>query len=121
MAFSIMPSVTCSPKALSWICVRPEKTIRGGRRDGVLVARSHHVRVRRCDIARWGDAGSYGIGGSRGCMRSCMDYLEKHGHVEQTFHNGPFIKRPRWLLPCKVAKGGACGTDRPPEHGRCRG
>ncbi|HUS46837.1 MAG TPA: hypothetical protein VNA25_16865 [Phycisphaerae bacterium] len=63
-------------------------------------------------IARWGVAGSYGIEGSRGCMRSCMDYLEKHGHVEQTYRNGPFIKRPRWLLPCKVAKGGACGTDR---------
>ena len=65
-------------------------------------------------LAHWGVGGSYGIGGSRGCMRSCMHFLEEHGHVEQTFHGGPFIKRPRWLLPCKVAKrpageGGSAG------------
>jgi len=45
-----------------------------------------------------GEAGSYGIEASRGCMRSCFNYLEKKGKVEQTFHGGPFIKRPRWLL-----------------------
>ena len=49
-------------------------------------------------LARWGVAGSYGIGASRGCMRSCMHYLEKGGHVEQTFKGGPFIRRPRWNL-----------------------
>ena len=51
-------------------------------------------------IARWGGAGSYGIEGSRGCMRSCMHYLEGRGDIEQTFHGGPFIKRPRWILDC---------------------
>lgn len=49
-------------------------------------------------IAEWGVGGSFGVGGSRGCMRSCMDYLERTGQVGQTFHNGPFIKRPRWNL-----------------------
>jgi len=49
-------------------------------------------------LSHWGVAGSYGIGGSRGCMRSCMHYLEQHGHVEQTFKGGPFIHRPRWAL-----------------------
>ena len=33
-------------------------TIRGGQRDCVRISSSHHVRVRRCDIARWGDAGT---------------------------------------------------------------
>lgn len=49
-------------------------------------------------IAKWGVAGSYGVGGSRGCMRSCFNELEKLGRIEQTFKGGPFVKRPRWLL-----------------------
>jgi len=49
-------------------------------------------------IARWGVGGSYGIGGSRGCMRSCFDRLERTGRCGQKFHGGRFIKRPRWLL-----------------------
>lgn len=49
-------------------------------------------------LAKWGGAGSYGVGGSRGCMRSCMHYLEGRGEVEQTFAGGPFIRRPRWQL-----------------------
>lgn len=49
-------------------------------------------------LQKWGVGGSYGIGGSRGCMRSCFNYLEKHGLIEQTFHEGDFIRRPRWLL-----------------------
>ena len=56
-------------------------------------------------IARWGGgagAGSYGIGGSRGCMRSCFDQMEADGRCEQSYTNGRFIKRPRWLLPCRV-------------------
>ena len=58
--------------------------------------------------AKWGIAcegatehaveGSYGIGGSRGCMRSCFNALEKRGLIEQTFEGGEFIKRPRWIL-----------------------
>jgi hypothetical protein len=68
-------------------------------------------------LVRWGGgagAGSYGIGGSRGCMRSCFDRLERAGKSEQTFENGRFIKRPRWLLPCAVppneTAGKACGA-----------
>jgi hypothetical protein len=49
-------------------------------------------------IAKWGVGGSYGIGGSRGCMRSCMHYLERTQQVGQLFKNGPFIKRLRWNL-----------------------
>lgn len=49
-------------------------------------------------IAKWGVGSSYGIGGSRGCMRSCFNYLEKQGLIEQTFKGGEFIKRPRWML-----------------------
>jgi len=49
-------------------------------------------------LSRWGDAGSYGLCASRGCMRSCFNYLEKQDKIEQTFHGGLFIKRPRWLL-----------------------
>ncbi len=56
----------------------------------------------RAMLQKWGDAGSYGIGASRGCMRSCFDHLEKRGLVEQTFVDGPFVRRPRWLLPCRV-------------------
>lgn len=55
-------------------------------------------------LQKWGEAGSYGIGGSRGCMRSCFDYLERKGIIEQTFKDGRFIKRPRWLLSSKVEK-----------------
>lgn len=55
-------------------------------------------------LHKWGVAGSYGIGGSRGCMRSCFNYLEKQGLVEQTFKDGEFIKRPRWLLSSKINK-----------------
>jgi epoxyqueuosine reductase len=53
-------------------------------------------------LQKWGDAGSYGIGGSRGCMRSCFNHLETKGDIDQTFHNKSFIKRKRWLLPSEV-------------------
>ncbi len=61
-------------------------------------------------LQKWGVGGSYGVGGSVGCMRSCFNYLESKGLIEQTFHGGPFIKRPRWQLPAKVE-----GT--PPDDG----
>lgn len=48
-------------------------------------------------IQKWGQDG-LGIGGSRGCIRSCFDYLERHNMIEQTFKGGPFIRRKRWLL-----------------------
>jgi ferredoxin len=63
-------------------------------------------------IMRWGGgagAGSYAVEGSRGCMRSCFDHLERRGLCEQTFEGGEFIKRPRWLLRAKC--------ERPPERG----
>lgn len=52
----------------------------------------------------WGDGGSYGIEGSKGCMISCFNYLEKHGKIEQTFKNGEFIRRPRWRLSSKCGE-----------------
>jgi ferredoxin len=63
-------------------------------------------------IMRWGGgpgAGSYAIEGSRGCMRSCFDHLERRGRVDQTFAGGPFIRRPRWLLPCRCGELPRCG------------
>ncbi|MFA6665226.1 MAG: hypothetical protein WCT06_01515 [Armatimonadota bacterium] len=53
-------------------------------------------------LQKWGEAGSFGVEGSRGCMRSCFNHLEKCKKIEQTFKGGDFIKRPRWLLPCEV-------------------
>jgi ferredoxin len=58
-------------------------------------------------LSKWGmgddtEGSSYGIEGSRGCMRSCFNELEKSGRIERTYKNGDFIKRPRWLLPSKV-------------------
>lgn len=53
----------------------------------------------------WGEAGSYGIEGSKGCMISCFNYLEQSGRIEQTFHGGQFIKRPRWRLSSKCGEG----------------
>jgi len=46
----------------------------------------------------WGGDSSFGVEGSRGCMRSCFDRLEKAGKCEQFFENGRFIKRKRWIL-----------------------
>ncbi len=53
-------------------------------------------------ISEWGQGGSFAVEGSRGCMRSCFDYLERKKAINQTFHNGRFIKRKRWLLPSTV-------------------
>ncbi|OGV67688.1 MAG: hypothetical protein A2283_18225 [Lentisphaerae bacterium RIFOXYA12_FULL_48_11] len=55
-------------------------------------------------LLQWGEAGSFGVEGSRGCMRSCFNHLEKKGAIEQTFNNGEFIKRERWLLPTEVPR-----------------
>ncbi len=63
---------------------------------------SGHIVDGHAQIARWGVGGSYGIGGSRGCMRSCFDHLERRGRVECNFKGGPFIKRERWLLSHQV-------------------
>ncbi|MDF3129977.1 right-handed parallel beta-helix repeat-containing protein [Kiritimatiellaeota bacterium B1221] len=32
-------------------------TVRGGQTQGVVVTKSHHIRIRHCDIANWGDPG----------------------------------------------------------------
>ncbi len=53
-------------------------------------------------LNRWGGDGSYAVGGSRGCMRSCFDHLERQGKCGQTFAGGPFVRRERWLLPDRV-------------------
>jgi epoxyqueuosine reductase len=59
-------------------------------------------------LQKWGmgerEGSSYGVGGSRGCMRSCFNYLEKNGLIESKYKGGDFIRRPRWLLPSKVEK-----------------
>jgi len=56
------------------------------------------------ELVRFGEAGSFGICGSRSCMRSCSDVLEGRGFCGQKFHNPRFIRRPRWLLPCRTSR-----------------
>jgi ferredoxin len=52
-------------------------------------------------LQRWGVGGSYAVEGSRGCMRSCADHMERNNLIEQRYHGGPFIKRPRWMLDAR--------------------
>ena len=42
--------------------------------------------------------GYFAICGARGCIRACMNALEKTGRIENTFHN-PFYKKKSWSLP----------------------
>lgn len=65
---------------------------------------SGYVCEGHAKIAEWGQGGSYAVGGSRGCMRSCFDHLEQKRVCDQTFHSGRFIRRKRWLLPAHVSK-----------------
>ncbi len=51
--------------------------------------------------------GYFAICGARGCIRACMNVLEKTDRIENKFHN-PFYKKPSWLLPnqpTEVSKG----------------
>ncbi|MBQ8340199.1 MAG: hypothetical protein IJY16_07130 [Clostridia bacterium] len=42
--------------------------------------------------------GYYAICGARGCIRACMNALEKTKRIENLFHN-PFYYKKSWLLP----------------------
>ena len=44
--------------------------------------------------------GYFAVCGARGCIRACMNMLEKAGRTENKFHN-PFYKKESWLLPNK--------------------
>jgi len=44
--------------------------------------------------------GYFAVCGARGCIRACMDVLEKTDRIENRFHN-KFYKKPSWLLPNK--------------------
>lgn len=44
--------------------------------------------------------GYFAICGARGCIRACMDSLEKSGRIENRFHNR-FYHKKSWLLPNK--------------------
>ncbi|MBE6571092.1 MAG: hypothetical protein E7656_02455 [Ruminococcaceae bacterium] len=44
--------------------------------------------------------GYFAICGARGCIRACMNALEKADKIENKFHN-QFYKKPSWLLPNK--------------------
>ncbi|HAN20155.1 MAG: hypothetical protein A2Y15_03300 [Clostridiales bacterium GWF2_36_10] len=44
--------------------------------------------------------GYYAICGARGCIRACMDSLERSGRIENRFHN-PFYRKKSWLLSNK--------------------
>ena len=41
--------------------------------------------------------GYFAICGARGCIRACMNALEKTGRIENKFHH-PFYKKKSWLL-----------------------
>lgn len=47
--------------------------------------------------------GYFAVCGARGCIRACMDSLEKSGRIENTFVN-PFYRKKSWLLPNKPEK-----------------
>ena len=42
--------------------------------------------------------GYFAICGARGCIRACMNMLERTGRIENTFHN-QFYYKDSWLLP----------------------
>lgn len=42
--------------------------------------------------------GYFAICGAKGCIRACMDVLERSGRIENTFKNR-FYKKPSWSLP----------------------
>ena len=44
--------------------------------------------------------GYFAICGARGCIRACMNMLEKADRIENKFHN-QFYKKPSWLLSNK--------------------
>ncbi len=51
--------------------------------------------------------GYFAICGAKGCIRACMNALEKSGRIENKFHN-PFYYKKSWTLPNKpeaVSKG----------------
>jgi hypothetical protein len=41
--------------------------------------------------------GYFAICGARGCIRACMNALERADRIENKFHN-KFYKKPSWLL-----------------------
>ena len=47
--------------------------------------------------------GYFAICGAKGCIRACMDMLEKTGRIENTFNN-PFYKKESWSLENKPEK-----------------
>ena len=54
-----------------------------------------------------GHTGYFAICGAKGCIRACMDVLERSGRIENTFHNR-FYKKESWSLtnePQRVSDG----------------
>lgn len=47
--------------------------------------------------------GYFAVCGARGCIRACMDSLERAGRIENRFHN-KFYKKKSWLMPNKPEK-----------------
>lgn len=45
--------------------------------------------------------GYFAVCGAKGCIRGCMDMLEKAGRIENTFHN-PFHRKKCWTLANKT-------------------
>lgn len=49
-----------------------------------------------------GVGGYFAVCGAVGCIRTCMDHLERTGRVGNAFHQ-PFRRRPMWRLPFDAA------------------
>lgn len=47
--------------------------------------------------------GYFAICGAKGCIRACMDVLERSGRIENVFHNR-FYRKESWSLPNKPEK-----------------
>jgi ferredoxin len=62
--------------------------------DGAIFEYYHYIR-RHIEY--------FAICGARGCIRACMDNLERTKRIENIFHN-KFYKKPSWILPIKMDK-----------------
>lgn len=61
----------------------------------------HRVALEYYDYIRR-HTGYFAICGAKGCIRACMNMLEKADKIENKFHN-PFYKKPGWQLPNQPA------------------
>ncbi len=94
MAFDVRSSDMTEEEA--YILCYSMAGARWARKPGTEAVMEYYDYIRR-------HTGYFAICGARGCIRACMDKLEKAGRIENTFHE-PFYKKKSWLLPNKPEK-----------------